>query len=75
VHQDAQEGVDYDVDRLASVWIATNAQDGALVERAHQGISSPAYQVGPYSPFTEGLVDKFCSWYLDRLTQGLSAAG
>jgi glycine betaine catabolism A len=74
VHQDAQEGVDYDVDRLASVWIATNAQDGALVERAHQGISSPAYQVGPYSPFTEGLVDKFCNWYLDRLSQGLAAS-
>jgi glycine betaine catabolism A len=71
VHQDAEEGVDYDVDRMTSVWTATNAQDGALVERAQQGISSPAYQEGPYSPFTEGLVDKFCDWYLKRLTAGL----
>jgi Rieske 2Fe-2S family protein len=71
VHKDAQEGVDYDVDRLASVWTATNAQDGALVERAHQGIASPAYEPGPYSPFTEGLVDGFCNWYLQRLSAAL----
>jgi glycine betaine catabolism A len=67
VHKDAQEGVDYDVERLASVWTATNAQDGALVERAHQGIASPAYEPGPYSPYTEGLVDAFCDWYVKRL--------
>lgn len=73
VHKDAQEGVDYHVDRLTSVWTATNSQDGALVERAHQGISSPAYEPGPYSPFTEGLVDRFCEWYLTRLAAGLEA--
>lgn len=70
VHKEAEEGVDYDVDRLTSVWTATNSQDGALVERAHQGIGSPAYEPGPYSPFTEGLVDKFCDWYLRRLDAG-----
>lgn len=71
VHKDAEEGVDYHVDRLTSVWTATNSQDGALVERAHQGIGSPAYEPGPYSPFTEGLVDGFCSWYLGRLEAAL----
>jgi Rieske 2Fe-2S family protein len=71
VHKDAREGIDYEVDRLTSVWTATNSQDGALVERAHQGIGSPAYEPGPYSPFTEGLVDKFCDWYLQRLAAGL----
>ena len=74
VHKDAQEGVDYQVDRLSSVWTATNSQDGALVERAHQGIASPAYEPGPYSPFTEGLVDGFCGWYLARLGTGLGIA-
>jgi Rieske 2Fe-2S family protein len=75
VHQDAQEGIDYHVDRLTSVWTATNSQDGALVERAHQGIGSPAYEPGPYSPFTEGLVDGFCDWYLGRLRAGLGDLG
>ncbi len=59
VHKDAQEGVDYDVNKLSSVWIATNAQDSALVERTHLGVSSPAYQPGPYSPYTEGLGERF----------------
>ena len=67
VHKDAQEGVDYDLKRLTEVWDATNDQDSALVANAHQGIISSAYEPGPYSPHTEGLVDKFCNWYLDRL--------
>jgi len=67
VHKDAQEGVDYDLDRLTSVWVATNRQDGELVERAQQGVTNPAYQPGPYSPFTEGLVEKFVEWYISRL--------
>jgi Rieske 2Fe-2S family protein len=68
VHKDAQEGVDYDVAKLSSVWLATNSQDGGLVERTHVGVSSPAYQPGPYSPYTEGLVDVFTEWYLKHLT-------
>ena len=73
VHRDAVEGVDYDLHNLTSVWIATNDQDSALVERGHQGISSPAYVPGPYSPFTEGLVEKFCEWYVGRMTAELTA--
>jgi Rieske 2Fe-2S family protein len=71
VHKDAIEGVDYDLDRLTSVWVATNDQDSSLVERAHAGVKSPAYEPGPYSPFTEGLVDKFTVWYLTRLAAEL----
>lgn len=72
VHKDAQEGVDYDLHRLTSVWIATNHQDGALVARAQSGVESPAYQSGPYSPFTEGLVEKVVEWYIGRLGEGLA---
>jgi glycine betaine catabolism A len=75
VHKDAQEGVDYDLKRLTEVWDATNDQDSALVANAHQGIVSSAYEPGPYSPYTEGLVDKFCNWYLDRLGAGLELDG
>jgi Rieske 2Fe-2S family protein len=69
VHRDAVEGVDYDVDNLTAVWRATNDQDRALVERSQRGIVSSAYAPGPYSPFTEGLVEKFCAWYIGRLGQ------
>lgn len=73
VHRDAVEGLDYDVERLTEVWRATNEQDGALVGIGHKGVSSPAYRPGPYSPHTEGLVEKFCAWYVERLSRALAA--
>ncbi|MGI4861214.1 MAG: aromatic ring-hydroxylating oxygenase subunit alpha [Janthinobacterium lividum] len=74
VHKDAQEGVDYDVDNLTAVWRATNDQDRTLVELSQRGIRSNAYEPGPYSPFTEGLVEKFCAWYVGRLEHYAAAA-
>jgi Rieske 2Fe-2S family protein len=72
VHEDAREGVDYDVDELTRVWRETNAQDAAFVARTQLGASSSAYQPGPYMP-SEYQVDAFCSWYVDRLTEHLNA--
>lgn len=66
VHPDAEEGVDYDVDRLTSVWEITNRQDAEFVELAQQGISSPAYLPGPYGP-SEYQVEAFVNWYIGRL--------
>lgn len=71
VHKDAVEGVDYDIEKLTEVWIATNAQDSELVGFQHSGVTSPAYEPGPYSPHTEGLVDQFCNWYVGRLAAHL----
>ncbi len=66
VHADAEEGVDYDLDNLTKVWIKTNEQDATFCERGHLGISSPAYEPGPYAP-TESQVDDFVTWYIERL--------
>ena len=71
VHKDAVEGVDYDLANLTAVWEATNRQDAELVGITQAGVRSPAYQPGPYSPHTEGLVEQFCEWYLERLAAGL----
>jgi Rieske 2Fe-2S family protein len=68
VHKDAVEGRDYNLEDLTAVWNATNAQDRALVEQSQMGIRSDAYEPGPYSPYTEGLVEKFCNWYTGRLS-------
>jgi Rieske 2Fe-2S family protein len=73
VHKDAVEGVDYDPANLTAVWDATNRQDAALVEIAQAGVRSPAYQPGPYSPHTEGLVEQFCQWYVERMGDAASA--
>lgn len=67
VNKDAQEGVDYDFDRLTEVWIATNQQDADLVTIAQQGVSSVAYQPGPLSEFCETAVDRNIAWYIERL--------
>ena len=71
VNKDAVEGVDYDLTRLTEVWNATNQQDADLVAIGQQGAMDPAYEPGPYSPHTEGLVEKFVSWYLDRLSHNV----
>lgn len=67
VRKDAVEGVDYDISNLVAVWDATNRQDSLLVGLAHAGARMPGYQQGPYSPFTEMLVEKFSAWYVGRL--------
>ena len=67
VHRDAVEGEDYTVENLTAVWNATNDQDRRLVEESQVGVASGAYEPGPYSPYTEGLVEKFSAWYTQRL--------
>ncbi len=71
VHKDAVEGRDYDIKKVTEVWRATNRQDGTLVEYTHRGSSGSAYRPGPYSPFTEGLVEKCTNWYIQRLKAAL----
>jgi Rieske 2Fe-2S family protein len=67
VHEDAVEGVDYDLHKLTSVWIATTDQDAELVARAHAGVLDPAYEPGLYSEFAERELDNFAAWYLQKL--------
>ncbi len=67
VNRDAQQGIDYELDRLTEVWIATNQQDADLVTIAQQGVSSVAYQPGPLSEFCETAVDRNIAWYVERL--------
>ncbi len=66
VHADAQEGVDYDLDKLTSVWNATNTQDAAFVAETQRGVASPAYLPGPIAP-SEYMVQLFHTWYVERL--------
>ncbi|MGF6726102.1 Rieske 2Fe-2S family protein [Paraburkholderia sp. GAS41] len=67
VHQDAVEGVDYDLNKLTEVWVATNTQDARLVSINYRGTQDPAYIPGPFSPFTEAYLELFSQWYAARL--------
>jgi Rieske 2Fe-2S family protein len=66
VHEDAVESIDYDVQRLTEVWIATNAQDAELAEVNHRGIRSMAYRPGPYAP-SEFMLTNFANWYAGKM--------
>lgn len=73
VHEDAVEGVDYDVPTLTHVWSATNDQDSAFVARAQRGVTDPGYEPGPYSEVEED-VDAFVTWYVNRVDAHLSGS-
>ncbi len=63
VHEDAVEGVDYDVDTLIHLWTQTNMQDKEFAENNQVGVKSPGYRPGPYSPTAESLTLRFVDWY------------
>ena len=74
VHEDAVEGVDYDIANLTAVWRATNNQDGYLSALNHKGICTDGYRQGPYAP-EEKLVEHFKDYYVARSLAALDKGG
>ncbi|MBM4187180.1 MAG: aromatic ring-hydroxylating dioxygenase subunit alpha [Gemmatimonadetes bacterium] len=74
VHAEAQEGVDYQVDHLTRVWVATNDEDRSIVESNQRGVSSPAYQPGPLSRIHESGVTQFLDWYAATMGERLESS-
>jgi len=72
VHREAVESVDYDLQQLTQVWLATNEQDRRIVHENQIGMNFPGYQPGPLSPVTESGVRQFVDWYCSRLELRLS---
>lgn len=63
VHEDAVEGVDYDIETLTHLWTQTNLQDKEFAENNQRGVLSPGYRPGPYSAEAESLTLGFVDWY------------
>ncbi len=72
VYRDAVEGVDYEVEELTRVWLATNEQDRRIVHENQIGMNSPAYEPGPFSRVQESGVSQFVDRYCARLQQRLA---
>jgi Rieske 2Fe-2S family protein len=66
VRADAEEGKDYDKDRLTWLWDVTTHADKAIIERNQQGVNSRFYQPGPLSTM-EDYAWMFISWYIDTM--------
>jgi Rieske 2Fe-2S family protein len=67
------EGVDYEVEELTRVWLATNEQDRRIVHENQIGMYSPTYEPGPFSLVQESGVSQFVDWYCSRLQLRLGA--
>jgi Rieske 2Fe-2S family protein len=70
VNEEAEEGKDYDLEKLTQVWMATNEQDAQFVAETQRGTASPQYVPGPLSS-TEFMVEAFHRWYDERMRAGL----
>jgi Rieske 2Fe-2S family protein len=66
VRSDANEGTDYDVQRLTEFWRLTSEQDWELCENNQRGVNSSKYVPGIYAP-SEGGVEHFVQWYIKQL--------
>jgi Rieske 2Fe-2S family protein len=64
VNGSAQEGKDYDLEKLTWLWDVTTIADQHIIERNQQGINSRFFQPGPYSEM-EDFTWRFVEWYLD----------
>lgn len=63
VREDAEEGVDYDINRLTWLWHITSKADKEIINLNQQGVNSRFYEPGPYSTM-EGATSQFIEWYL-----------
>lgn len=71
VHEDAVEGVDYQMGPLTELWNRTNLQDRDLAENNQRGVNALGYTPGPYSPEAEALLIRFTDWYCETARQFL----
>lgn len=67
VNGDAEEGVDYDREKLTWLWHTTTQEDEYIITRNSEGVNSHFFEPGPYHPEFEEMSMKFVSWYLDTL--------
>jgi Rieske 2Fe-2S family protein len=67
VHKDCVAGIDYDANRVAEVWRATNAEDKELCERNYRGVLSRTFVPGPLNPRAEGAVRPVLDLYLKMM--------
>jgi Rieske 2Fe-2S family protein len=72
VHREAVAGVDYNVDELTRVWLATNAQDRRIVHENQIGMNAPTYEPGPFSEVREAGVRQFLEWYSNLMQARLA---
>ena len=68
VHPDAEEGKDYDPEKLMALWDITIMEDAWIVENNHLGIKSTGYTPGQYSLDETDCAD-FVTFYINEVAK------
>ena len=66
VREDAEEGRDYDRERLTWLWDVTTKADKFIIEKNQQGVNSRYYEPGPLAGM-EAFTKRFLDLYLERM--------
>lgn len=71
VDEKAEEGKDYDLDKLLPFWLMTAEQDWGICVNQQKGVNSTAYTPGPLSVYKEYNLDRFIRWYLQEMNEAI----
>jgi len=63
VREDAEPGVDFDLDKLIEVGHLTQSEDNVLIERTQRGVASKYFTPGPLSQDLEAALHDFVTTY------------
>ena len=66
VKSGAEEGRDYDLEKLTWLWRVTSEADKRITEDNQKGVNSRFYQPGPYAPGEQNLI-RWIDWYLGEV--------
>lgn len=66
VNEDAQDGIDYDLEKLTWLWTVTTESDKTIILNNQKGVNSRFYEPGPLSEM-EGYLSRFVEWYLNQI--------
>ena len=66
VNKDAEEGKDYEKDKLMWLWDVTTYADETIIVNNQKGVNSIKYKSGPYTD-KEQSTRRFIKWYLSEL--------
>jgi Rieske 2Fe-2S family protein len=68
VRGDAEEGRDYDFDKLTWLWKVTTEEDKKIIEHTARGVASRFFVPGPIAPMEHNEL-RYINWYLDEISR------
>lgn len=68
VRGDAEEGRDYDPEKLTWLWKVTTEEDKAIIEHTSRGVRSNYFVPGPIAPMEHNEL-RYINWYLEEISR------